>query len=823
METANTKQAKLTGKEIFTIGIWLILAFFITVGCDDSNPVEEADGGPQSHDEMLESLGVDVNNPPEKLDKNGELLPEDWQPLGRSNKAFKPIMELYVAGGNGVVERENPGAKSQGIVEYDEEYLKENGEYGAVSTVLFSEDEDEAWADTSTYINAISGDTDGDGFDEIMTVYYLAATNELVLRFVDYHNGEEEPEVRVQTIASETDFDPDTNLGFHGMRPCLSTGDLDGDGMDELLVAFDRVYILDDSEAGFYEIESRVISDEVETNPICVAAGDFDGDNIDEFVVTYTEDGYVYYSVYNSTFAEPFDNMEDRQAVKGTTNLFAAAVTTGDVDGDKLDEIILSGRSTGISTKYIFPTIPSRYEHSCTKTLFIVDDAQNGFELTDHVSYRKVSGSNYNNCNNYAVQTLDFDGDFVDEIFDGRLVLDDMTEYDPEDEEDEWPILHTTAAEALKSTAGDVNEDLRADILYIIEGGTMRAIGMDSSNTVAIIDEWATGALGAITTANVDDDSPILSYREQELQYTDPVILSVIASSPYYDDIGQVTDNATTSFGTVESVEQSTEQSHGFTVGTSISYEQDFSVFGVTVASFEFSTEFEYAMDWRYGNGTAMARWTAYDCAPGEDKVVFTAVPMDVYYYEVVSSANPDFEVGSTVTINIPREPETLSVTREYYNSHNGDTPDIDETVLAHEFGDPMSYPTETEKNQMMNIAGGSGYESNAIVVGQGAAETRIGMEINNTKTFGRDINTSVTISAAAGAGGFKVGASAGYQYGFSYDLSTSEGMFFEGALGDIPEEEYTQENKYEAGLFAYPHNLGEQTFMLVTYWVEDL
>ena len=228
-------------------------------------------------------------------------------------------------------------------------------------------------------------------------------------------------------------------------------------------------------------------------------------------------------------------------------------------------------------------------------------------------------------------------------------------------------------------------------------------------------------------------------------------------------------------------------------------------------------------MDWRFGNGTSVTRWTAYDCAAGEDKVVFTAVPMDVYYYKVVSSSNPNYEKGSTVTINVPRKPETLSVTRDYYNDHNGDTPDIDDTILAHEFGDPMSYPTETEKNQMMNLAGGSGYENGPIVVGQGAAETRIGMEITNTNTFGRDISTSVKISAAAGAGGFEIGASAGYQYGFSYDWSTSEGMSFEGALGDIPEDEYTSENKYEAGLFTYPHSHGEQTFMVVNYWVEDL
>jgi hypothetical protein len=352
----------------------------------------------------------------------------------------------------------------------------------------------------------------------------------------------------------------------------------------------------------------------------------------------------------------------------------------------------------------------------------------------------------------------------------------------------------------------------------------MRAIGMDNSYGVVSVDEWpGAGAFGALTTANVDDDSPILAYREQELLYTDPVVLAVIASSPYHDGIEQVTDNATTSFGTMESEDIFTEDSYGFTVGTSVSFEQEFSVFGIKAAKCEFSVEFEYGMDWRYGNGTSVAKWTAYDAAPDEDKVVFTAVPMDVYYYDVVSSSNPDFEKGSTLTINIPREPETLSVTRDYYNAHNGDTPDIDETVLAHEFGDPMSYPTENEKDEMMNLAGGSGYENGPIAVGQGGAETRIGMEITKTKTFGRDINTSVKISAAAGAGGFMVGGSAGFQYGFSYDLSTSEGMSFEGALGDIPEKYYTQENKYEAGLFAYPHNHGEQTFMVVNYWVEDL
>lgn len=795
-------------------------------GSDDTSSTDTSStdtSGPQSHEEMLISLGVNVANPPTRVDNLGNPIPDDWQPMGRDVKAFKPFMELYVAGLTGVV-----ADKSQGIVDYSKEAE-------ALNTVLFSEDGDDAWATGTIYKNSISGDMDGDGFDEIMTVYYLQESGDLMLRFVDYHQGNDTPEVQVITIAAQTGFELGVDLGFQGMRPCLAVGDVDSDGNDELLVAFDQLYILDDSIAAFAPIETAAFGDNNQANPICVATGDFDGDNIDEFVVTYTEGGNAFYSVYDSNLTTPFANMVARQAVNDDITLLVTSVASGDVDGDGFDEIILNGRSSAIGEQTkeecnaidlfdLFCSTVFDYNY-CTKAMYIVDDANNGFVSTSYKSTRQATGPNHTACNHFVTHTLDIDGDAKDEIFDGKKVLDDLTTYDPENADASWPVLYETATEAIEATVGDLNEDLRSDIVYTDEALVMRGVGMDSANTVIVFQEWSgAGNLGALTTANVDNDSPVLAYRfEQELLYTEPIILAVIASSPYYDGIGQETGGAITSFGVTESVETSTEDSFGFTVGTSVSFEQGVSILGIKIADVEFSTELEAGMDWRYGQGTALSKWTAYDCAPGEDKVVFASVPMDVYYYDVVSSSNPDFAPGSVISINVPRPSETVSVSRSYFNAHNGETQDIGADVLQHITGDPLSYPNSGAKTALLAGAGGQGYEVGPVAVGQGISETRIGMEITQTSTFGRDINASVTVSAAAGGGGVKVGVSAGFQYGFSYDLSTSSGMTFEGAVGDIPQSAYTAENKYQAGLFAYPHSFNETTFMVVNYWVDAL
>jgi len=45
------------------------------------------------------------------------------------------------------------------------------------------------------------------------------------------------------------------------------------------------------------------------------------------------------------------------------------------------------------------------------------------------------------------------------------------------------------------------------------------------------------------------------------------------------------------------------------------------------------------------------------------------------------------------MTVNVPREMRTLSVSRDFYNENNGAGDDIDSAVLKHTIGDPKRAP----------------------------------------------------------------------------------------------------------------------------------
>ena len=106
---------------------------------------------------------------------------------------------------------------------------------------------------------------------------------------------------------------------------------------------------------------------------------------------------------------------------------------------------------------------------------------------------------------------------------------------------------------------------------------------------------------------------------------------------------------------------------------------------------------FKASMDWTATASASIETTVSYSSGPGEDKVVFSSVPFDVYYYEVISSPDPK-AVGETITINLPREPQTFSVSRTFFNDNNGEAMDIDERILPHTIGDPWSYdPSRVE------------------------------------------------------------------------------------------------------------------------------
>jgi len=418
------------------------------------------------------------------------------------------------------------------------------------------------------------------------------------------------------------------------------------------------------------------------------------------------------------------------------------------------------------------------------------------------------------------LMTLDADGDFKDEIFAQSVLLEVTSDTAPE-------VVSVGFGDTMhRMASADMDGDGRDDLIY--EWATIVFVrGLDSLDVWSEKMRWP----GTVTPwysvilapGNIDDDSAVVRYDgDYELLFTDPKIIAVMASPPYRDGVDQSVDDTVSTFGKTTGTTVEEETALGFSTGVSVGYEADFGIFGGA----EFSLTVEQSLDFTSSQSVTIEKYNSYTSGPGEDKVVFTSVPFDVYYYTIVSSPAPE-DVGRTVTINIPREIQTRASSIPFYNTHNGQGLDIDENVFEHRPGDVWSYPSADDKNQILREAETSqpGYQSlwnGPRPVSEGTGYDTIGISKTEGSARGAAMDVDVKLEfSATSPGGAKVGSSVGFHYGYSYSLTTEETAFFEGTVGNIPASHYTPDNIYQYGLMVYPKHSGDQDFVVMNYWVE--
>jgi hypothetical protein len=762
----------------------LCILLFVIVSCTDKIGTPSA----KDHLAVLEDLGIKTDLVDLK-DPNGNPLSAGYNPLGRKYGVFNPIKEIFTAGYDVSVPVSMPPYSvivHQCLFDYPADKLHYSF--------------DDAWT-SSQFKNCIGADVDGDGFEEVAVVYFDDAGDTLNLKVIDNEGGtyEEHDKVLVTGITGTPSFTP--------YQPALAKGDLDGDERDELVVGFAYwVYIIDDRDHDFAVTSRNYPQD----SDLYIAAGDVDWDSRDEFVVTCHSGGYAYCDVYDGGFFDPLlmDRVVLAHRFANNMNIEyeqRVHACVGDIDGDGYGEIVLYGECRNYSPGWVV-------------TAMKYDPDSEGFGWMDFYFFTERSDLG-GLSSQPTLAILDYNGDFLKEIFASRSVYS----IDPSTSTTDF-LYHSKVMRGIFADppvnvwAGDVDGDFRDELVYYYNNALWVG-GWDgaSAHVTQLTQNGACGTASKICLANVDDDSPIVEYTGQhELLFSDPTVIAVLACPPYHGGVGQNVGSCGTTFGrsTASGVEKT--ETTGFTVGFSVGYEHE-DPFGISKSSFKVTVE--SAMDWISSRSSEIERYIAYTSGPDEDKVIFTAIPFDVYYYTVVSSPDPA-EVGNTLSINVPREMQTLSVSRTFYNERNGQNPDIDAQVLGHAIGSVLSYPSAAERVALL-ATGGLCCSTPPPTVGVGSGSTTLGIRMSKGQGTGTYTDFSVTVESEFGLGGVTFGMSAGFHYGFEYTVTNTQSTYYEGTVGDIPAGSYTTGMSYSFGLFAYPCTIDGKTFTVVNYWVQ--
>ena len=270
--------------------------------------------------------------------------------------------------------------------------------------------------------------------------------------------------------------------------------------------------------------------------------------------------------------------------------------------------------------------------------------------------------------------------------------------------------------------------------------------------------------------ANTDDDTSYMTYTGKHYYtYSDPQVLAVLASPPYFSDLldrddlsGNYAESSTT-YSSMKGTENGTSSSSTISVGAYVSFEQEFSVFGVKIGSVEAEAAFTSGFTYETEHTSSLEQSITYETTSGEDRVAFYSIPMEIYEYTSYIPDGTGKYTEVTSTVSIPHEASIGLIDLSDYENIAEDysvLPSISGSVLTHTIGDPSSYPSAPSM-QAPRLMSGEPAKVDFTAAGGGSGITQeISFSTSDSKNYTN--TTSIETKAGAGAGGVTAGVVAG-------------------------------------------------------------
>ena len=311
---------------------------------------------------------------------------------------------------------------------------------------------------------------------------------------------------------------------------------------------------------------------------------------------------------------------------------------------------------------------------------------------------------------------------------------------------------------------------------------------------------WVFVSLCALDT---DSDSTIVKLDDVEHSYTEPELLAVLESTPYFGEIeGGDVGNSQTTYGTTEGVGNSTGTAHGLTTEIIAGYELDIAGNG---AEFELSIENNFT--WETVEKETVDFTLEWANDTGDNVVIVYRRPVTSWKYKV---KNTDSD------IILARQGDLLTsmITVDAYNDaaeEYDDLSEIPDSALA-EPGNPFSY-----RNNLGGLDDGVLTGKWSSYNGSGTPTQAIEYEKEQEKTFTYELNTSFT--ACAKVFGVKAGGGAGYAYSDSTSTINTSSITKSGTVSMVSEDGYDF-----SWMFAHwTMNLNDSRIPVLGYVLKDV
>lgn len=340
----------------------------------------------------------------------------------------------------------------------------------------------------------------------------------------------------------------------------------------------------------------------------------------------------------------------------------------------------------------------------------------------------------------------------------------------------------------------------------------------------------------SLAAVDCDNDSTLMRYKGQEVTWTKPEVLTILQSAPYFQDLEDTRgyiNQGQTGYGKGQGSGSSATAGTSLSVGTYVSFEQDFSVFGVKIASIQAEAQTKHSFNYGYEHNQTVETEVNYSGSAGDDYAVVYAVPYMEYQYETwvpgyklptgdkyteylnqylegklgkdawakadqgAERSKAQKELGITpgmevkgswqpCTVSVPMTPRTVMLSVDDYddiaNVTEGLQP-IRGNILNSTPGDPTTYDVENSRKDFNKIG-----TLQTVTKAQGS-NISVTQTATTEEEHSFEYEYEFEAKVGAGAGGLTVGVLAGFGANAGGGISTSTSKSYSATVDNLPSD----------------------------------